>query len=33
MFIQVNSMKLADRELNIGDLQDGTVLLRVVQTL
>lgn len=33
VFAQVNSLRLSDRELSISDLQDGTVLLRVVLML
>ncbi|TNN01943.1 hypothetical protein fugu_011325 [Takifugu bimaculatus] len=32
-FMQVNSLKLCDQDLNVNDFQDGTVLLKVVYML
>lgn len=32
-FLQVNSLKLCDQDLNVNDFQDGTVLLKVVYML
>lgn len=33
MCLQVNNLKLSDREVTVDDLQDGTVLLKVVYML
>lgn len=32
-FMQANSLKLCDQDLNLNDFQDGTVLLKVVYML